>query len=86
MCFVLIVRPTIRSDRRYKPSGPPSRVDLIRAKILDWVHQNHPKVAMEMFHETAGYEQLESEKPPRFSVVAETGKSGMLDPMGRREK
>jgi len=41
---------------------------------------------MEMFHETAGYEQLESEKPPRFSVVAETDKSGMLDPMGRREE
>jgi len=41
---------------------------------------------MEMFHETAGYKQLESEKPPRFSVVAETDKSGMLDPMSRREE
>jgi len=41
---------------------------------------------MEMFHKTAGYEKLESGKPPSFSVVAESGKSGMLDPTDRREE
>jgi len=86
VCFVLIIRPTVWNDKRYNPSGPLSWVALIQAKILEWLHQNHPKVAMEMFHETAGYEKLESEKPPSFSVVAESGKSGMLDPTDRREE
>ncbi len=66
MCFVLIIHSTIWSDKRYKPSGPLSWVTLIWAKILDWVRQNHPKVAMEMFHETAGYEKLEPEKPQKI--------------------